>query len=1258
MGKKQSRVCLNLACAATPVVSLLAGNLLFGTGEVRGSAYWSGGTGNWNDATWVLDGGNTVPPGNGQVAAAQAGPVIVGVGNNGNVTFTGPDVGMRAVYIGYAAGNNFRPNPGTAVLNVTGPGAINTSQDMVWGDGASGILNINGGILSIGGDSSKHIIVGATADFTVNLSSGNLWLPRYGLENGGGAFSTLNMTGGNLEFKTAAAYPTTALVDNAANTVNVDDFNFAGGTLGGALGTGGGISNVTIQRVSGSGSIAFRKNAASIVTFDLASTSTWAGVMGPGGNNTATTGDGILAKQGVGDLTITAVQQFRREVRPQGGLLTFNYAGNGTGMIHDDASIALSGGTLRLLGDAGGTSELIGGDTSRNSLRAVTGGSTLLIDRNGSTFNLDVRGSGATNDIGRSVGGVANVALTSGTLGSNVNITIIAAGTNGVIKGWTVNDGTEFATNDLSGGTFGNLVPFTAYSADTDLGTSTAGSTGTMKPTGPQTVITTPVTFNGINLTGSVGIAMSGAGALELSSGSLIGNTTGSITGGTLTVRAPTVAPTSPVPSDIIIHTAKDLTISSNIIDNSDPNSPVALTKGGTATLTISGTNTYSNATYIAAGTVKLGSAGALPLQTAVTLSNTPGAILDLNGNGVGLGGLTGGGPNGGEVKLNGANLVLTTTTLNTYSGTLSGNGGVSYVGNFDVTLAGSSSTYTGATTLGNVTLYVAGLADGGQPSSIGAASTAASNLVINGGTLRSAGRVVSSTNRLFTVGPNGATLFGGGNNVANVGTFSPLRFTGTGTLGMSGAPGPRTLTLTSGTTGPSNTNARERAFVAMENLLTPVIPDSGVGSPTSVTKNGIGVWYLAGLNTYTGATNINVETTAGLVDQPSVLRVNTLKDGGLASSIGASGSGPSNLVLNGNAAFPVQLQYVGAGNTTNREFTANGLAQLDASGTGPIVFSSTADISGAPTTLTLTGTNTGANTLKMGIPTGALAKTGPGQWVLQGNLAYAGATTVTGPLDAFGGILRLETNLTTTSAVTATSSTLVLAANGSLVASRIIKTGTVNATAGKIDIGDGKLIATGTSAGTWTGSNYTGMTAMVATGRNGNVAPIWDGTVGIVTSQSLATGGNYTSVGVATASDVRPATASETAMWGGQTITGTDTLVMYTYGGDATLDGKINIDDYVKIDSGIAGSYTGWANGDFNYDGKVSIDDYITVIDANIGNQNGIFPTASGGPASAGLGGVSAVPEPAGFSILALSTIGLLRRSRRTRKAQRQRRA
>src|SRR5262249_47438534 len=54
---------------------------------------------------------------------------------------------------------------------------------------------------------------------------------------------------------------------------------------------------------------------------------------------------------------------------------------------------------------------------------------------------------------------------------------------------------------------------------------------------------------------------------------------------------------------------------------------------------------------------------------------------------------------------------------------------------------------------------------------------------------------------------------------------------------------------------------------------------------------------------------------------------------------------------------------------------------------------------------------------------------------------------------------------------------------------------------------------------------------------------------------------------------------------------------------GDANLDGKLNIDDYVRIDTGIAAHTTGWSNGDFNYDGKINIDDYV-ILDGNIGTQ------------------------------------------------------
>ena len=112
-------------------------------------------------------------------------------------------------------------------------------------------------------------------------------------------------------------------------------------------------------------------------------------------------------------------------------------------------------------------------------------------------------------------------------------------------------------------------------------------------------------------------------------------------------------------------------------------------------------------------------------------------------------------------------------------------------------------------------------------------------------------------------------------------------------------------------------------------------------------------------------------------------------------------------------------------------------------------------------------------------------------------------------------------------------------------------------------------------------------------------------------------------------------------------TIT-TDALVMYTYGGDANLDGKINVDDYGKIDFNVGLGVAGWANGDFNYDGKINVDDY-GIIDFNVGIQGAPFPTAPlATPGVAEPSGVTAVPEPASLGLLAAGAVGLLPRRRR----------
>lgn len=190
---------------------------------------------------------------------------------------------------------------------------------------------------------------------------------------------------------------------------------------------------------------------------------------------------------------------------------------------------------------------------------------------------------------------------------------------------------------------------------------------------------------------------------------------------------------------------------------------------------------------------------------------------------------------------------------------------------------------------------------------------------------------------------------------------------------------------------------------------------------------------------------------------------------------------------------------------------------------------------------------------------------------------------------------------------------------------------------AARLDLSDNKLVVRGGIIGTISGNTYSDLAGLIQTARNGGN---WS-SPGITTSQSDAQSGAYTTLGISTAAEARGIGASDTTTWAGETVNGSDVLVMYTYAGDATVDGKINVDDYIKIDNGIGNALVGFSNGDFNYDGKINIDDY-TFIDNNLVNQGLPFET------TLSFGSVSAVPEPAAMSLFTLAGSLLLRRSRR----------
>jgi hypothetical protein len=202
-----------------------------------------------------------------------------------------------------------------------------------------------------------------------------------------------------------------------------------------------------------------------------------------------------------------------------------------------------------------------------------------------------------------------------------------------------------------------------------------------------------------------------------------------------------------------------------------------------------------------------------------------------------------------------------------------------------------------------------------------------------------------------------------------------------------------------------------------------------------------------------------------------------------------------------------------------------------------------------------------------------------------------------------------------------------------SRVTGLIIDSGQLNLASGKIDITSGVV-------GTQNGGNYTDLTGLIQSGHNGGSGGRWTGQ-GIITAESQAATGNLTTLGIAAAAQVKSIAPTATAVWSGETVTGSDVLIMYTYGGDANLDGKINVDDYGHIDSSIGIGLTGWFNGDFNYDGKINVDDY-GIIDFNIGIQGPPFSTAGSSSALP----TTAVPEPV---VVAVTTFaGALRRRRR----------
>ncbi len=300
----------------------------------------------------------------------------------------------------------------------------------------------------------------------------------------------------------------------------------------------------------------------------------------------------------------------------------------------------------------------------------------------------------------------------------------------------------------------------------------------------------------------------------------------------------------------------------------------------------------------------------------------------------------------------------------------------------------GTGSNYTGITTIKGGALLAVIFGNAGMGSSLGASSPAASNLVLDGGMLRSTN--TSVTDRLFTLGANGGS---------SLDASSALSFTNSGAIAFSGGPVNRTLTLSGGNTG----------------LFAPALGDDGAGI-TSILKTGPGSWVLSGANTYTGSTSVT-GGTLGLAGAATLASTNlSLSGGGVLATSGsftpALGTGPGQVQFGtgggGFAAYGAPLTVTTFASTPvwgSGGVLADGTSlQLGSSiATHAVTLPSAIDL-GAGVTRTINVNDNAATADDVAIVSGvisgangAISKTGAGTLVLTAPNTYTGTTGVNG---------------------------------------------------------------------------------------------------------------------------------------------------------------------------------------------------------------------------------------------------------------------
>jgi fibronectin-binding autotransporter adhesin len=413
---------------------------------------------------------------------------------------------------------------------------------------------------------------------------------------------------------------------------------------------------------------------------------------------------GSVLKSGTGTLTLTGANAYSGSTTISGGVLEVLAKGT------DAPYVVAQGATLKLGyttaegyinshlevngdGAAATTGLYLKGGSSYNASGSIvlqtaptairqygTGFANIgMFDINGDAIITTAAASGSVTD--------ANVQLVSRGYGMSVNVAPGAA--------------TE--TGDL---VVNGPVNITPAQSNLTLGFYKRG-TGSLRLNGVANAGNLMMQIQAGSVIAGIDNAIGNTATLPISSGARLvlngfNQTVGSLSGaGSITGGA--------VPVAVLTANQAVARIFSGVIGGSGSNdNNLALTKAGSATLTLSGANTYTGPTTVNGGILQASGAASTCFGnlSAVTVNNA--ATLDLNGTNQVIGSLAG--------ASTAAMVTLGTGTLttggngtnSTYAGGLSGSGGLTKIGTGTQTLAGTC-THTGNTTVAAGTLLING---------------------------------------------------------------------------------------------------------------------------------------------------------------------------------------------------------------------------------------------------------------------------------------------------------------------------------------------------------------------------------------------------------------------------------------------------------------------------------------------------------------------------------------------------------------------